>query len=52
MKKTCKDIQHKPKLWFISIQLLIFAGDESEVDAKVDVYATPRKLNGKSLPWE
>ena len=29
---------------------MIFAGDESEVDAKVDVYATPRKSNGKSLP--
>ena len=52
MKKTCKDIQRKPKLWFISIQLLIFAGDESEVDTKVDAYATPKKSNSKSLPWE
>ena len=52
MKKTCKDIQHKPKLWFISIQLLIFAGGESEVDAKVDAYAISEKSNGKSLSWE
>ena len=49
MKKTCKDIQHKPKLSFISIHLLIFAYDKREVDAKVDAYGTPKKSNGKSL---
>ena len=52
MKKTCKDIQHKPKIWFISIQLLIFAGDESEVHTKEDAYANPKKSNGKSLSSE
>ena len=25
---------------------MIFAGDESEVDTKVDTYATPKKSNG------
>ena len=34
----------------MTIELLIIPGDQNEVDTKVDIYATPKKANDKSLP--